>query len=417
MTVQSPPAHPVTYLVSQYPAVSHTFILREVRHLRRQGWDLRVVSINPADRAFGDLTSDEQDESRQTFVIKERPVSKVLGGLKHGLTTNPSGLLRGLMAALSLSPGGLRAAAYQVFYWLEALILVQAMATFGSWHVHVHFATPAAMVALIAHRMAGVRYSLTIHGPTELFDVHLYRLREKCLAATGILAISDFARSQILRLLPSREWSKVQVSRLGVDPEAFSPRPHPETDVHEILCLGRLTPDKGQGVLIEALALLQERGVTAHLRFAGDGADRDRLEALVRERGLEEQVTFEGRVSPDKVVDLYERAALFVLPSFAEGVPVVLMEAMSREIPCISTVIAGIPELIRDGETGRLTPPGNVDALADAIADLLANPERAGALGRAGRRKVIADYNLAANTDRMGDLLAAIVAEAPGRLA
>jgi glycosyltransferase involved in cell wall biosynthesis len=205
-----------------------------------------------------------------------------------------------------------------------------------------------------------------------------------------------------MKLSPPAHWSKLEISPLGVDPTAFSPRPfRARPSPFEILCVGRLVPAKGQHILVDAVAELVRAGQAVRLRFVGDGPDRGSLETQVAALGLVEQVVFEGAVNQDRIRAIYAEADCFALASFAEGIPVVLMEAMAMEIPCVTTFITGHPELIRDGIDGLLVPPSNVQALAEAIAGLIADPERRRRLGEAGRRRVMAKYDLETNTQRL----------------
>ena len=207
-------------------------------------------------------------------------------------------------------------------------------------------------------------------------------------------------------------WPKLHVTPLGVDPDHFVPRPfHGEGDVFEVLCVGRLTPAKGQHVLIAAIERLRSQGRRVRLRIVGDGPDRRSLESAVAHCGLNQHVIFEGAVNQDRIRDLYNRADVFALASFAEGIPVVLMEAMAMEIPCVSTWIAGIPELIRDGVDGLLTPPSDDAALASAIARLMDDAALRQKLGRAGRKRVIERYNLRPNVGRLAEVFAAHLEE------
>jgi glycosyltransferase involved in cell wall biosynthesis len=205
-----------------------------------------------------------------------------------------------------------------------------------------------------------------------------------------------------MKLSPPDQWHKFEVTPLGVDPEVFAARPTPAARPEfEVLCVGRLTPAKGQHVLVAAIGRLRDEGRRVRLRLVGDGPDRQSLEHAVRRAKLEGRVVFEGAVNQDRIRDLYRNADAFVLASFAEGIPVVLMEAMAMEIPCVTTWITGIPELIRDSVDGLLTPPSDERALAAAIRRLMDDAGLRERLGRSGRQRVIEKYNLRPNVDRL----------------
>lgn len=392
----------LAYLVSQYPAVSHTFILREVRRLRQLGLRISVASINDPDRPSAALTAEERAEAAETYYVKSDGARGALCAHWATLRARPGDWLRGLVFALRLGGTDLKRLLYGLFYFVEAVMVGHWLTGRGLTHLHVHFATPAATVGLIASRIFGVGFSMTVHGPDEFYDAPGYRLTEKIQGASFICCIGDYCRSQLMKLSPPAHWGKLEISPLGVDPTAFSPRPFREQpSPFEILCVGRLVPAKGQHILVDVVAELVRAGQEVRLRLVGDGPDRGSLETQVAALGLVEQVVFEGAVNQDRIRAIYAEADCFALASFAEGIPVVLMEAMAMEIPCVTTFITGHPELIRDGVDGLLVPPSNVQALAEAIAGLIADPERRRRLGEAGRRRVMARYDLETNTQRL----------------
>jgi colanic acid/amylovoran biosynthesis glycosyltransferase len=412
----------VAYLVSQYPTISHTFIMREVLRLRADGMEIWVASINAPDRENSRLTADERAEALSTYCVKGDGPGGALVAHLATIASRPVAYGRGLLAALSLAGTDVRRMAMHVLYFVEAVMIGRWMAGHGLSHLHVHFATPAATVGLIAVRIFPVTMSMTVHGPDEFYDVPGYILREKVLGCRFVCCISQYARSQLMRITPIDAWDRLEVVPLGVDPAAFSPRPaNDEPKLFEVLCVGRLVPAKGQAVLIEAAAALIAAGRALRVRLVGDGPDRPALEALVRARGLAGHVIFEGAVDQDGIRALYRQADAFALASFAEGVPVVLMEAMAMEIPVIATGITGIPELIRDGVDGLLVMPSDVAALAAAIARLMDEPLLRRGLGLAGRLRVIDRYNLAVNVGRLAAVFARRLktspVHAPGRAA
>jgi glycosyltransferase involved in cell wall biosynthesis len=394
----------LAYLVSRYPAISHTFILREVLALRAKGFEIYPVSINPPDRSMEKMTREEQDEAARTLYVKSAGMGQLLLAHLYTLLRSPLRYLSGLVFALRLGGMDLHAMLFNLFYFVEAVVVGEWMGRKKLKHVHVHFATQAATVAMIAERVFDIEYSITVHGPDEFYEVGRYRLAEKIQAARFLCTIGRYCRSQLMKLSDPSQWSKFEISPLGVNPDLFHPVAVERTERFRILCVGRLVAAKGQAILLQAVQALQRRGEAVELTLVGDGPDRVLLEKTAQELGVAGCVHFAGAVNQDRIGEYYRRADAFVLPSFAEGIPVVLMEAMAMGIPCISTTITGIPELIASGAEGILVPASDFELLAEAIALLKASPEIAARLGEQGRRKVSIDYNLETNTQRLAEI-------------
>jgi glycosyltransferase involved in cell wall biosynthesis len=402
MTSSSSPR--LGYLVSKYPSVSHTFILREVAALRARGFAIDVASINDP-TPYAEMTEQERAEAARTFYVKQAGAAGALRAGLWMLLKRPIGLLRGVGAAVRLGGTDPKRILLCLFYLVEAAMLGQWMERRGLTHLHVHFATPAATVGLILTRMCPVGLSIMVHGPDEFYDVPGYYLAQKIAGSRFVTCISFFAQSQLEKVTPGRDWGKFDVARLGVDCEHFAPRPfRAAPGCFEILCVGRIVPAKGQRILIEAVAHLLAEGRDVRLRLVGDGPDRAELQDMVAERGLAERVVFAGSVNQDRIQEFYRAADVFAMASFAEGIPVVLMEAMAMEIPCVATGINGIPELIRDGVDGLLVPPSDVDGLAAALGRLIEDAELRESLGKAGRRRVQECYEIGKSADRLAEV-------------
>lgn len=400
----------IGYLVSRYPAISHTFILREVQELRRLGIDIRTISINPPDRSMADLSPDEHAEAGQTFVVKSQSAGTILRALLRTALAHPLGLLAGVVLAIRLSGWNLHALVKRTFYLLEAIVAGEWMRQQSLAHLHVHFATPAATVALFLKRIFGTPFSLTVHGPDEFYEVSEYHLEQKIDAASFICCIGRYCRSQLMKLSRPDHWDKFEISPLGVDGARFMGSPKARRTgktLFRILCVGRLVPAKGQAVLLAALRLLRERGRDVEVVFAGDGPDRARLQSLAREWDVEQSCQFLGAVNPDSVTGLYANADLFVLPSFAEGIPVVLMEAMAMGVPCVSTFVNGIPELIESGRQGFLVPPSDPTALCEVVAQLMDDEHAMEACASEARSKVMNHYDLQTNVRKLSEIFRA----------
>jgi len=395
----------IAYLVSQYPAISHTFILREIRTLQSLGFEIKVASINAPDRSDERLTAAEREEKLDTFYVKQAGVIGAFKAHVYTLLTHPLSYLRGLGFALRLGQFDLKKILYGFFYFVEAVMIGQWMRRNQFSHLHIHFGMAAATVGLIAKQIFPIKFSITIHGPDEFYNTLTYYLKPKILEADFICCISNFARSQLMMLSPPTVWDKFEISPLGVDPAQFTPRPFQKApNPFEILCVGRLVPVKGQFILLKAVSHLIAQGRAIRLRYVGDGPDRQALEDEVKQQGLTEHILFEGAVNQDRILTFYTSADVFVLASFAEGLPVVLMEAMVMEIPCITTHITGVPELIKRGENGMLVPPSSVEDLTQAIALLMDKPDLRRTIGEAGRKTVLQHYELQRNTERLADI-------------
>jgi colanic acid/amylovoran biosynthesis glycosyltransferase len=397
----------IAYLVSEYPAVSHTFILREVQRLRSANFKIHTASINLTDRPLGSMTAEEQSEAATTFYVKREGIRGALKAHSATLLKSPKSYFAGFWFALKLGGIDPRRLVFAIYYFVEAVILGRWMESHGLRNLHVHFANAASTVGLIASRTFPIEFSLTVHGPDEFYDVSDLLLAKKLAGASFACCIGQFARSQLMKVSPPAEWSKFEVGPLGVDTRLFKPRPfRRRPDTIEILCVGRLVPCKGQYILLAAIEHLVKSYANVRLRLVGDGPDREGLEGAIASKGLCRYVTLEGSVNQDRIRDFYRQADIFVLPSFAEGIPVVLMEAMAMEVPCISTFVAGIPELVRNEIDGILIPPSDEQELALSIGRLIDDPDLRRRLGAAGRQRVLEKYDLDRNVARLAEIFA-----------
>jgi colanic acid/amylovoran biosynthesis glycosyltransferase len=402
-----PPTMRVAYLLSRYPAVSHTFFLHEVLGLRARGMHIETASINLHDRAIEELPDLEAIEAKATLYIKSGNTGKMFRDVMSAIMRYPSAFARGLLALLNVKKLTFSQRAYWLFYLAEAMVVGRWMEERELNHLHVHFGGPVASVGMLAAAAWQVPYSLTIHGPEELLSVDAHHLREKVERASFVFYISDFCRSQLYQLTEPTEWGKFHVIRLGVDPVTLNPKSRsfsvssmyspPRT--LELVCIGRLVPAKGHRTLLEAVRQLRDRGVYLRVTLIGSGTELTRLQNFVTAYGLDHAVTFTSALSHAQTLALLRKADIFALASFAEGIPVALMEAMSLGLPCVSTSVAGIPELIRAGIDGLLVPPANPQALADALESLVLDADLRKSLGTSARQRVISQYNLPLNQE------------------
>lgn len=391
------------YLVSQYPALSHTFVLHEVLSLRRHGVDVRVVSVRRCDRPMTELSADEAAEAKQTFSVMGAGYLHAIIANVRILCRHPLGYLRGLAYAWALSRGTPKLIVMYTFYFLEAIVAGDYFERQQVTDIHTHFSST---VLLILARVFCVRYSLTAHGSGEFVDVVGFHLAEKVAGATFVATVGQYGMSQVMNASDPAHWHKVVVLPLGVDIDAFRPGKVLQRDPGEpfrLVSVGRLSAPKGYPILIEAVALLRSHGRSVRLTLVGEGPQRGALEKLIALRGLGECVHLAGACNHDRVVDYYQSSDAFVLSSFLEGIPVVLMEAMAMELPCVATWITGVPEIIEANREGLLIPPASASAIADAVERLMEDPQEARRLGTAARRKVIASYHLEGNVERLAE--------------
>ena len=409
----------IAYLTGRYPATSHTFITREVLALRAQGTAVDTFSIWATDAADL-LSAQDHDEARATFnVLPLRPLRTLRAHLR-AIRASPAAYLRAGLRALTLGRPGLRGRVLGVSWLVEAVILWDELDRRGIRHVHVHLNGTAPSVALVLTTFANEvhrggepwSWSMTVHGSSEFFDVYGERLADKVRSARFVICVSDFTRSQLMALVDEREWAKLRIVHCGVDPDLFAPDGRGDTEWFEILIVARLTQGKGHAVLLEALADLSARGIDVRLTVVGDGPKRADLEKLAVELGVSGRTVFAGAVAQEAIREHYRRAALFCLPSFAEGVPVVLMEAMAMCLPVVATDVMGVKELVSDEESGLLVRPGRPDLLADAIARLALDPALRRRMGAVGREAVMRDFDIR----HAGEQLQAVIQETRERL-
>lgn len=392
-TRTSPSTPRLAYLVSRYPSFSHDFVDREVRNLRQQGFEIRLASLHPPERAVETRTSTEREEAAATFYVSHEGLRGAASAAGWALRQYPGGFIQSLLLVWKLSRFDLSRLLVNHLCWIQALVLGRWMEQHGVAHLHIHFATRAAMVGLMARQAFPIEYSLTVHGPDEFYDARGHALREKVMHAKFVLCISDFARSQLMNLAPSCHWDKLHVWRRGVDTGLFQPVPRPaENECFTIISVGRLVDAKGHLVLLRAVKRLHDAGRPLRLFLIGEGPLEAELKNWVCSHGLQNVVTLTGRIEPGQVREYYACADCFALASFAEGMPLVLMEAMAMGVPCVATQIAGIPELLHDEREGLLVAAGDEVGLAAAIGVLVDDPDLRGKLGRAGRARIAADY-------------------------
>ncbi len=389
----------VAYLTGHYPAVSHTFILREVEALRSLGAKVRTYAIRrpSADHLRGTA---EQEAARDTFYVLATAKRIIpLLAAQTLMFRQPSTYFATLLLALSMRAPGLRALIYQLIYFAEATIIADDLRRHNVTHLHNHFADVSANVAVLAAKLSDIPFSFTLHGPAELFAPERWKIREKVRHARFVACISHFARSQAMYFSDPDDWPKLRIIHCGVIPEMYQ---HPKTPMPgktHLVYVGRLTAIKGVRVLLQAFSEALKSNPDLHLTIVGDGDDRAKLETLSAPDA--EKVTFSGYLSQEDVAATLATADAFVLPSFAEGLPVVLMEALAASIPVICTQVAGVSELVEDGKSGFIVPPGDVDTLRDRILKLAADPDLRANMGQTGQARVASEFDVRTEAARL----------------
>jgi colanic acid/amylovoran biosynthesis glycosyltransferase len=396
----------IAYLVNQYPKISHTFVRREILALEEKG--LEIVRIAVRGHETEALDPSDAEEFRKTRYILKAPRTEILGACARALIFSPLSFLRAFVTAFRLglrSDGGVLK---HIAYLVEACVLRSWLRNDGATHVHAHFGTNTAAIAMLCRQLGGPTYSFTIHGPDEFDRPQRLALREKVHEAKFVVVISSFGRSQLYRWIAFSDWGKVQVVHCGLDPSYFVASGTAITEKPKLLCVGRLSEEKGQILAVRAARLVKERGIQMDLVLAGDGPLRPDIENEVRLQGLEEVVHVTGWVDNQRVRALLLESRALVVASFAEGLPVVIMEAFAVGRPVISTYIAGIPELVENEVNGWLFPAGDVERLADAMqAAVAATPARLVEMGEKGRLRTFERHNTTVEAGKLKELFSA----------
>jgi glycosyltransferase involved in cell wall biosynthesis len=383
----------IFYLINQYPLTSHSFIRREIQSLEKNDVDVRRISIRDTNRSI--IDGGDIDEYDRTSIILSRDVFSTLLALLAFAVLNPVRSVSVLGFSLGLSHAGLRDRLRHLAYFAEAVVLARWVLAEGADHIHAHFGSNSATVAMLARKLSGVPFSFTVHGPEEFDQPVALRLREKASEAKFVAVVSSFGRSQLMRWTDYRDWPRIHVVHCGIERDYYEREAGEVEDTFNLVCVGRLCEQKGQLLLLEAVHRLVGRGVRVHLTLAGDGEMRGVIEQQIAERKLQDHVSITGWIDSERVRELLLRSRAMVLPSFAEGLPVVIMEAMALKRPVISTYVAGIPELVEDGRTGWLVPAGSVDRLEMALARALETPiSELRVMGARARERVIQRHSI-----------------------
>lgn len=414
----------IAYLTGEYPRVTDTFIQREVAALRQlgqaDGTTVQTFSVRPPRAAESLSMAQKQERDRTHYLLPASPLTLLIAHATL-LATHPRRYLQALALAWQTRQLGVKGTLYQLIYFLEAGLLAQQLHRQGIHHLHNHFGDSSCTVAMLASALGEFGYSFTLHGPGIFFEPHRWRLDAKISRAKFVSCISHFCRSQTMIFAPLATWKNLHIVHCGVDPQQFDnnvetihsevlqPRCS-QTNHQRLLYVGRLAAAKGLPILLKSLAALKLTNPNIQLTVVGDGADRSILTDQVDTLGLTQQVDFVGYQSPESVRQYLQSADVFVMSSFAEGVPVVLMEAMMAGLPVVATQIAGVSELVEEGVNGFLVPPSDDHALTSRLQALLGDEALRKRLGVQGQEKVRQAFNIHQEAEKLYQLITSAVA-------
>ncbi len=404
----------LAYLVNQYPKISHSFIRRELKAVEaEEGESVARISVRRVDEPLVD--DDDKREAETTRVILDGGPRQLLEDAARVAARRPGRFLKALATTVRLGARSDRGVVRHLAYLAEACTTLRWTEAEQVDHVHAHFGTNSATVAMLTRALGGPSYSFTAHG-TETFDYPPFiGIQDKIEEAAFVVAVSDYGKSQLCRWSGTEQWDKIHVVRCGADESFFSRAAEPVPAAPRLVCVARFSEEKGHFVLIDAAAELARRGVDFTLALVGDGHLRAEVEARIARHGLGAKVELLGWRAGEEVQRAILDARALVLPSFAEGLPVVIMEAFALGRPVIATHISGIPELVKGGDNGWLVPAGSAHALADAMeAVVKAEPSALDAMGARGREAVRLRHDASQEAHRLRALFHEYGDRAPG---
>ena len=386
----------IGYVIPEFPSQTHVWIWREILHVR--AWDMPM-------RIFSTQKPDKQDRARHAFADEAEaettylwPRSKLstLFVVLGAMLRNPVGFFGCLKLALTLENTVNRGKVRPLLPLIvPACILAHEARKAGVTHLHSHSVARSAVICMMVKRLAGIPYSLTLNADLSWWGGGV---EQKISESAFTIAITEALLKEVHAKFPSVPKERTVLGRIGVDTQRWDrpearPLPAGDSGRFRIVSVGRMHRNKAFDILMQATRKLADEGLDLEVRIIGDGAERASLESMRTNLKLEGIVSFLGSMSEDQIIDELLSADVFSAVSRHEPLGVVYMEAMSLGVPTLGTTSGGVHEIIDTGENGLLVEPENVDVLADAIRELLKDPQRRQRLGEAGRRKIIEHFD------------------------
>ena len=398
----------IGYFTNQNPAVSHTFIRREMCALEALG--VSVIRYALWTSTENILDPEDKVEQQHTHYILKAGVGEFLRCVFGAMVKHPGRMVRVVQLAMKIGWRSERGMLRHFAYVIEAIVLANWCRRDGVQHIHAHFGTNSAAIAMLASQLSGIAYSFTAHGSEEFEKAPLLSLDVKVCNAAFVVAVSSFGRSQLMRWLPSSQWEKIALVHCGLDQRFLNIEPSPPPRAPRLVCVGRLGEHKGQLLLVAAARRLHDAGAKFTVVLVGDGPMRPLIEEAIRQNGLADYISITGWVTGEQVQAEIIGSRALVLPSFSENMPIVIMEALALGRPVISTYVAGIPELVQSGKTGWLVPASDEIALADAMNEALtASVDRLATMGLAGRECISEHHDAAKEAAKLQELFQTVI--------
>ncbi len=393
----------IAYFTNTYPRATDTFIRREVLGLRERGFEVFTFSVRKTG-ADHDVEDEVIQEKKNTHYLLPCSPIQLMATHAKALFKQPLNYIKTLYLALLTSRPGVKGHILQIVYFIEAILLSDLIKKNNIQHLHNHLGDNSGTVTLLAAKYTNITYSISIHGPHIFFDGLHWALDVKTANSTFIACIGHYCKSQMMLYTHQKDWHKFKIIRCGIDPQQFHYQ-EPDKSIKKLVYVGRLSGEKGVPILFESLKTLKAKGYSFELNLLGDGDDRKNLERSAQQYGINENVHFHGFVDRTTIETTLIASDIFILPSFAEGIPVALMEAMAIGIPVITTYVGGIAELVIDNTTGKMVYPSDPEGLAEAIAYYINNPDKYREISKNAREKVITEFNINDQIDKLADLL------------
>jgi len=397
----------IAYFINQYPKVSHSFIRREINALEKQGIEIVRYALKTDESEL--IDKEDQIEFTKTRYLLQQPLWMFIIACFLFFIKKPLHFIIALSTTLRIGWKSDRGLLRHIIYFLEACLLARWSLASKVMHIHAHFGTNSATVVMLANLLGGVKYSFTVHGPEEFDKPQFISIGEKIKHATFVVAISSFGKSQLFRWVDYKLWNKVKIVHCGLEKAFYDIDIRPVRQNRKMVCVGRLCEQKGQLLLVKAAIILAENAEDFQFTLAGDGPMRTDIEALIEKHDLTSKITITGWISSDRVREEILDSCALILPSFAEGLPVVIMEAMALNRPVISTYIAGIPELVIPGENGWLVPAGSLESLVTTMRQVFNSPEEElQNLGKNARLRVIERHNIDKEANKLAEFFSGV---------